>query len=76
MNRCICCGKSVPEGRQICFWCEANVTIKTPVPIEMSKGELTNEIVNLGKQILGLEDAFDKLSLDYLELCNTLGVRH
>ena len=73
---CVCCGKSVPEGRQICFWCEANVTIKSPIISEMSKGELTNELLRLGKSIIDLEKSFDKLSAGYLVLCKVIGIRH
>lgn len=24
-DRCICCGETIPEGRQICWSCEHNV---------------------------------------------------
>ena len=26
MNTCVCCGKEIPEGRQICFKCNYDYT--------------------------------------------------
>lgn len=75
-NRCVCCNKVIPEGQHCCSWCMSNVTIKTPVVSEMSKGELTNEIVRLGNLIINLEKSFDQLSVGYLALCKKVGIRH
>ena len=42
IDRCICCGKPIPEGRQVCLDCEQ---MNSPVKPKPDKSE-PNELVN------------------------------
>ena len=30
-NTCVCCGREIPEGRQVCYICEKNSLLNLPV---------------------------------------------
>jgi hypothetical protein len=46
MNECVCCGATVPEGRQICLGCEKNLKLLK----ELRKEEEKNGVGSRGVQ--------------------------
>lgn len=82
-DHCVCCGKIIPEGRQVCRWCGDNVTIEGDnKPIEeMTKGELTSAFNHLAVEfakarsiMIEFEKELDQWSDKFLSLCERNGV--
>ena len=30
-NRCVCCGRIIPEGKMVCFQCELSIDVDTTI---------------------------------------------
>ena len=30
-NRCVCCGRIIPEGKMVCFQCELSTSVDTTI---------------------------------------------
>jgi hypothetical protein len=74
MNRCCCCAREIPDGRQVCSWCESNVTFQKPVESEMSKGELTAEVMRLTKSMMSIECKLSEITIMFIELMKKVAV--
>jgi predicted nucleic acid-binding Zn ribbon protein len=45
MNTCVCCGKEIPEGRQVCFKCSYDYTSKEKKDKQSKEYEDVTEII-------------------------------
>ena len=54
-NRCVVCGEVIPEGRQVCPICEADVSGR---PIKNGEAEKGNPVVFLRGLIKCLKDRY------------------
>lgn len=45
-DHCVCCGKIVPEGNQVCWSCEQNISISCSKPPSNKQIRLAEDIAN------------------------------
>ena len=78
MDRCVGCNKYIPEGNHICSFCISNVTILEPIvnkPVqELTKGELTAEVMRLTKAMMGIECKLAEITTMFIELMKKASV--
>ena len=58
VDRCICCGEIVPEGRMVCWQCEHNIMEGKPMDetnIELKLNDHEHEIGSLKHRIDDVE---------------------
>ena len=78
MDRCLNCNKYIPEGNHICSFCSSNVTMLEPIvnkPVEeLTKGELTAEVMQLTKAMMGIECKLSEITIMFIDLMKKVSV--
>lgn len=65
-NKCICCGKEIPEGRQVCPDCEAKKTLIDKVKDNISFSYGDNPCISIKDSHLITRKADIKAVLEYI----------
>lgn len=73
-NRCTCCNKPIPDGLMVCSWCQSNVTFQKTPNNELSKGELTAEVMRLTKAMMGIECRLSEITTMFIDLMKKVSV--
>ena len=78
MDRYVACNKVIPEGLQVCDFCLRNVTMLEPIvnkPVEeLTKGELTAEVMRLTKAMMGIECKLSEITIMFIDLMKKVSV--
>ena len=61
MNLCVCCGKEIPEGSQVCYNCKQIASEERPFFIRSMIDDLKEERKQLKKKLFRIEYTINEL---------------